>query len=136
MVQYAVDNQALLVTNDNYNNLSFESKAFKEQIEKNLVGFSWGGGEFALSTERKTEAWYPNLNSLYWRKGRDPLVTDRQQRIAGICNCNALTLILTTNISLTEMEARLDELVPYERQRLINMKEMEAKEVDQRQSSK
>ena len=133
MVQYAVDNQALLVTNDSYNNLSFESKAFKEQIEKMLVGFSWAGGEFALSTERKTEAWYPNLNSLYWRKGRDPLVTDRQQRIAGTCNCNSLTLILTINISLLEMEARLDELVPYERQRLINMKEMEAREGDQRE---
>ena len=30
------------------------------------------------------------------------------------------------------MEARLDDLVPYERQRLVNMKEMEAREVKQR----
>ena len=29
------------------------------------------------------------------------------------------------------MEARLDDLVPYERQRLVNMKEMEAKEAKQ-----
>jgi len=113
VVQYAVDNQALLVTNDSYNNLSFESKAFKEQIEKRLVGFSWDEGEFSLSTERKTEAWYPNLNSVYWRRGRDPQVTSRQQQIA-------------------EMEARLDDLVPYERQKLVNMKEMEAREVKQR----
>lgn len=112
VVQYAVDNQALLVTNDSYNNLSFESKAFKEQIEKRLVGFSWDGGEFSLSTERKTEAWHPNFASIYWRKGPDSLVTDRQQKIA-------------------EMEARLDDLVPYERQRLANMKEMEAREVKQ-----
>lgn len=112
VVQYAVDNQALLVTNDSYNNLSFESKAFKEQIEKRLVGFSWDGGEFSLSTERKTEAWHPNFASIYWRKGPDSLVTDRQQKIA-------------------EMEARLDDLVPYERQRLVNMKEMEAREVKQ-----
>ena len=83
MVQYAVDNQALLVTNDNYNNLSFESKAFKEQIETRLVGFSWDWGEFSLSTERKTEAWYPNLNSINWRRGPDSLVTDRQKQIAG-----------------------------------------------------
>ena len=83
VVQYAVDNQALLVTNDNYNNLSFESKAFKEQIENRLVGFSWDWGEFSLSTERKTEAWYPNLNSINWRRGPDSLVTDRQQQIAG-----------------------------------------------------
>ena len=83
VVQYAVDNQALLVTNDSYNNLSFESKAFKEQIEKRLVGFSWDEGEFSLSTERKTEAWYPNLNSVNWRRGRDPQVTSRQQQIAG-----------------------------------------------------
>jgi len=110
VVQYAVDNEALLVTNDNYKNLSFESNAFKEQIEKRVVGYTWDDeGEFALSSERKTEAWYPNLNSLYWTRGADPLVTDRQQKIA-------------------EMEARLDDLVPYERQRLINMKEMEAKE--------
>jgi len=113
VVQYAVDNQALLVTNDNYNNLSFESKAFKEQIETRLVGFSWDWGEFSLSTERKTEAWYPNLNSINWRRGPDSLVTDRQKQIA-------------------EMEARLDDLVPYERQRLVNMKEMEAREVKQR----
>merc|ERR1719339_554254 len=113
VVQYAVDNQALLVTNDSYNNLSFESKAFKEQIETRLVGFSWDEGEFSLSTERKTEAWYPNLNSVYWRRGRDPQVTSRQQQIA-------------------EMEARLDDLVPYERQKLVNMKEMEAREVKQR----
>ena len=82
-MQYAVDHQALLVTNDNYNNLSFESKAFKEQIENRLVGFSWDGGEFSLSTERKTEAWHPNLNSINWRRGPDSLVSDRQQKIAG-----------------------------------------------------
>ena len=29
------------------------------------------------------------------------------------------------------MEARLDDLVPYERQRLANMKEMESKEAKQ-----
>ena len=84
MVQYAVDNQALLVTNDNYKNLSFESEAFKEQIEKRVVGYTWEGEEFALSTERKTEAWYPNLNSIYWRKSRAPLVTSRQKKIAGM----------------------------------------------------
>ena len=84
MVQYAVDHEALLVTNDNYKNLSFESNAFKEQIEKRVVGYTWDDeGEFALSSERKTEAWYPNLNSLYWTRGADPLVTDRQQKIAG-----------------------------------------------------
>jgi len=112
VVQFAIDNQALLVTNGNYNNLSFESKAFKEQIEKRLVGFSWDAGEFLLSTKRKTEAWHPNFASINWRKGPDSLVTDRQQKIA-------------------EMEARMDDLVPYERQRLVNMKEMEAKEVKQ-----
>ena len=90
MVQYAVDNQALLVTNGNYKNLSFESEAFKEQIEKRVVGYTWDGEEFALSTERKTEAWYPSMNSINWRRGEDPLVTARQQKIAGI---DAVTIL-------------------------------------------
>ena len=55
MVQYAVDNQALLVTNDDYKKLSCESKAFKEQIEKRMVGYKWDCGEFALSYKCKTE---------------------------------------------------------------------------------
>ena len=83
VVQFAVDNHALLVTNDNFKNFSFESKAFKEQVENRVVGYTWDGDEFALSYERKTEAWFPNLNSLDWKRGADPLVTARQQQIAG-----------------------------------------------------
>jgi len=113
VVQYAVDNQALLVTNDFYTNLTFENEAFKEQIEKRIVGYTWdgAGGDFTLSNERKSEAWYPNLNSVYWTPNEDLPVT-RKEKIA-------------------EMEARLDDLVPYERQRLVNMKEMEAREAGQ-----
>jgi len=82
VVQYAVDHEALLVSNDNYRNLSFESKAFKEQIEKRVVGYTWGDeGEFALSSERKTEAWYPNLNSINWTRGADPSITGRQRKL-------------------------------------------------------
>ena len=43
VVQYAVKNEALLVTNDNYKNLTFENGAFKEQIDKRLVGYKWEG---------------------------------------------------------------------------------------------
>ena len=43
-------------TNDDYKKLSCESKAFKEQIEKRMVGYKWDCGEFALSYEFKTEA--------------------------------------------------------------------------------
>jgi len=112
VVQYAVDNQALLVTNDFYTNLTFENEAFKEQIEKRIVGYTWDGEKFTLSYERKKEAWYPNLNSVYWTPDSNLPDVTRKEKIA-------------------EMEARLHDLVPYERQRLINMKEMEAKEVGQ-----
>ena len=53
VVQFAVDNHALLVTNDNFKNFSFESEAFKEQVENRVVGYTWDGDEFALSYERK-----------------------------------------------------------------------------------
>jgi len=109
VVQYAVDNQALLVTNDFYTNLTFENEAFKEQIEKRIVAYTWDGEKFTLSYERKKEAWYPNLNSVYWTPDSNLPDVTRKEKIA-------------------EMEARLHDLVPYERQRLINMKEMEAEE--------
>ena len=58
----------------------------------------------------RAEVWkcYPNLNSQAWQRAAAPVATERQQRIL-------------------EMEARAD-LVPYEVERLRNMKELEAKE--------
>jgi len=111
VVQYAVNNEALLVTNDNYKNLTFENGAFKEQIDKRLVGYKWKGEDFTMSYERKTEAWFPNINSINWKPQKKSSVSERQREI-------------------TEMEARLDDLTAYERQRLTNIKELEDEEQD------
>ena len=83
VVQYAVNNEALLVTNDNYKNLTFENGAFKEQIDKRLVGYQWEGEDFTLSYERKTEAWFPNINSINWKPQKKSSVSERQKEITG-----------------------------------------------------
>ena len=83
VVQYAVNNEALLVTNDNYKNLTFENGAFKEQIDKRLVGYKWEGEDFTMSYERKTEAWFPNINSINWKPQKKPSVSERQREITG-----------------------------------------------------
>ena len=54
MVQYAVNNSALLITSDKFKDLMFENEAFKEQIDERLVGYKWVGEDFILSYEHKT----------------------------------------------------------------------------------
>lgn len=112
VVRHAVDRRATLVTNDSYRYFTFEGPEFEEQIKERLMGFKWQEGEFVPA---RAEVWkgYPYLPSVAWQRAKAPVVTERQQRIL-------------------EMEARAD-LVPYERERLRNMKELEAKEKEKRQ---
>ena len=109
VLQFAVAEQAMLVSNDSYKDYTFEGDEFLDQITNRFSGFTWSEDGFLLTKASVKEGVYPNLNSLYWRPQAASELTDRQKQVL-------------------ELEARENSLVQYETEKLNILRQMEKAE--------
>ena len=107
VLQFAAARKALLVTNDSYKDFAFESEEVRDQLKHRLSGFTWSEDGFKPTEASEKQAAFPSLSSQSWTPQPAPELTDRQMQIL-------------------ELEARLGTLVQYEREKLINLRQLEA----------
>ena len=107
VLQFAAARKALLVTNDSYKDFAFESEEVRDQLEHRLSGFTWSEDGFKPTQASEKQAAFPSLSSQSWKPQPAPQLTDRQMQIL-------------------ELEARQGSLVQYEKEKLINLRQLEA----------